>query len=272
MSALIIFGLMTLSAMFMVLLPLGWRQHDMAISDVDVYRAQLAEVERARAQGTVAAEESEGLRAEVARRLLQAVDRAGPIMSDALWRRRLAAVIAVVGVPIAAAVIYGAFGNPDMPDRPRAQRMQRAMGDETSALIGRVEKVLEQRPDDGRGWDLLAPVYLRVGRATDAAKAYDNAIRLLGSSPEREAGRGEALTIEAKGIVTPEARAAFSRAVEKDPENARARYFLARAKAQDGDRAGAAADMRALLAEGSEDAPWRSFVERAIEEFEGARP
>jgi cytochrome c-type biogenesis protein CcmH len=194
------------------------------------------------------------------------------VLTEAVWRRRATAVIAVIFVPLAAAGIYAGFGNPGMQDRPRAERLQRSGIDETAALIGRVEKVLQQRPDDGRGWDLIAPVYLRVGQSGKAAQAYANAIRLLGSTPERHAGLGEALTLAARGIVTPEARDAFAHAVAADPNNARSRYFLARAKAQNGDRAGAAADMQAMLDAGPADAPWRSFVERALAEFQREVP
>lgn len=272
MSAFIIFALMTLSAMFMVLLPLGWRRHGTVVTDVDVYRAQLAEVERARVVGIVPADESEGLRTEIARRLIAAADRLRPAAGDAVWRRRATAVATIILVPAIAAAVYLSYGNPQMLDRPIAGRVNTGAGDDTLALISRVEGVLKERPEDGRGWDLLAPVYLRVGRAQDAVGAYANAIRILGSTPEREAGHGEALTIAANGAVTAEARKAFTRAIEANPNDARASYFLARAKAQGGDRAGAVEDMKALLSRAPRDAPWRGFVERALAEFERAAP
>lgn len=270
MSLYITLSLMTLGAMFVVLLPLGWRRHGAAVTDADVYRAQLAEVDRARADGTIAVDEGETLRTEVARRLIAAAGRddAGGL-SGSTARRRMAAIFAVLAIPAVAVGIYGVTGNPDMPDRPRAARLAPSGQTETGALIARVEDVLRSRPDDGRGWDLLAPIYLRIGRPEDAAKAYANALRLLGSTPEREAGHGEAVTIAAGGIVTADARAAFTRAAAADPANARARYFLARAKAQDGDRAAALADLRELMDTAPADASWRGFIEKAMAELSG---
>jgi cytochrome c-type biogenesis protein CcmH len=275
MSLFLTFGLMTLVAVLVVLLPLGRRRHGAAMSDVDVYRAQLAEVERAQGAGVLAAGEGLGLRTEVARRLIAAADRAVlvPVTGD-IWRRRTVAVVAIAGLPLVALGIYSSTGNPQLPDQPRLARLAPSAPpqDSTAGLIARVEAVLKTNPQDGRGWDLLAPVYLRMGRAADAAIAYGNAIRLIGSTPEREAGRGEALTIAAGGTVTPQAREAFQRAVAADPANARARYFLARAKDQAGDRAGAVADYQALVDESPADAPWRAVVEEALGELKGTAP
>ena len=40
---------------------------------------------------------------------------------------------------------------------------------------------------------MIAPVYLRLGRAADAAQAYRNAIRLLGATAHAQSGLGEAI-------------------------------------------------------------------------------
>ena len=107
------------------------------------------------------------------------------------------------------------------PARPAARRRGAQMPAEHRSLadlIAQVEAHLERNPDDGRGWEVLAPVYLRLGRFDDAVKARRNALRLLGATAEREADLGEALAAAANGIVTAEAKAAFERAVALDAE------------------------------------------------------
>src|SRR2546429_150412 len=79
-----------------------------------------------------------------------------------------------------------------------------------------VEAHLEQNPEDGRGWEVIAPVYLRYGRFEEAVKARRNALRLNGASAQREADLGEALMGAANGVVTDEAKAAFERALTHD--------------------------------------------------------
>src|ERR687897_681193 len=71
--------------------------------------------------------------------------------------------------------------------------------------------------------------------------ARDRAAGLLGATPDREAALGEAITAAQNGIVTAEARAAFARAVAREPKHDVARYYLGLAAEQDGKREEAAA-------------------------------
>ena len=129
----------------------------------------------------------------------------------------------------------------------------------------------ETNPDDGRGWEVIAPVYLRLGRVEDAVKARRNALRLNGETAERTTNLGEALVAAANGIVTADAKVAFERAVALDARDARARYFLGLAAEQDGQRDGAAAIWGAMLAE-TPDASWAEFVRQALARVGGAVP
>ena len=117
-------------------------------------------------------------------------------------------------------------------------------------LVAKVEEHLAAHPEDGRGWDVIAPVYLRLGRADDAARAFQNAIRLLGSTAERQTGLGEAILSAEGGIVTADARTAFEAAQRLDPAAPGPRFFLALAAEQEGEAA-AAADALADAPRGS---------------------
>jgi cytochrome c-type biogenesis protein CcmH len=271
------FLVMTAVAVLAVLLPLGRRRAGAEGGEEAVYRDQLTEIERDSARGTIGPAEAEAARVEVARRLIAASERArppisGPVFGTAApgtgmskFRRRAVAVFALAGLPLAAAGLYSVLGRPDLPDRPLTERAAEP-GRDTALieLVARVEAELAKRPDDGQGWDVLAPVYLRSGQAEKAAAAYANAIRLLGSTAEREAGHGEALTLLAQGKVTPGARAAFARATALDPKQIRSRFYLGRASEQDGDLPKAAAIYRLLLTEASPDAPYIRTVREAL--------
>ena len=153
------------------------------------------------------------------------------------------ALVALLLLPVGAGGLYLTLGSPDLPGQPQAARRemppeQRSIAD----LVGRVEAHLESNPEDGRGWEVVGPVYMRLGRYDDAVKARRNALRLLGSTAVREADLGEALTGAANGIVTAEAKAAFDRALGLDPDDFRARYFSGLAAEQDGRAEDAARD------------------------------
>jgi cytochrome c-type biogenesis protein CcmH len=185
------------------------------------------------------------------------------------WRRRAVAVTALVMLPFGAAAVYLALGSPSLPDQPLAPRLAAARSDQSfDGLIAQVETHLEGHPDDGRGWEVIAPIYVRLGRLEDAVRARRNALRLNGESAEREGALGETLVFAANGVVTAEAKAAFEKAVVLDGSAVQARYFLGLAAEQDGDRAQAAAIWRALINGAPADAPWLEFVRHAFARVE----
>ena len=105
---------------------------------------------------------------------------------------------------------------------------------------------------------------MRLGRFEDAVKARRNALRISGSSANREADLGESLMAAANGVVTDEAKAAFERALVADTKNPKARFFLGVAAHQDGQGAKAAAIWRDMLKDARPDSPWVGVVREAL--------
>jgi cytochrome c-type biogenesis protein CcmH len=125
-----------------------------------------------------------------------------------------------------------------------------------------------QTPDDGKAWETIAPIYMQLGRYSDAVVARRNALRFLNKTAEREADLGEALVTAANGIVTEEAKAAFERAFRLDGANVSARFYIGLAAEQDGRKDEAARIWRKLLADSPPRAPWRPLVQTALARVE----
>src|SRR5262244_4622498 len=268
-------ALMTAAAILAVLWPLARRASlSRSGSDVAIYRDQLDEIERDRAAGLIEDNEAASAQVEVSRRLIAAADAQSAPQSDvpsASWRRRAVAIVALVLLPLGATGLYLALGSPLLPDQPLAPRLAAARGNQSvDTLIAQVEAHLERNPNDGRGWEVIAPVYLRLGRVEDAVKARRNALALSGETSERQAGLGEALVAASDGKLTPEARNSFARAVELDGGNIKARYFLGVAAEQDGQPAAAVEIWRAMLAGAPADAPWAEFIRQEVTRVSGA--
>ena len=262
-----VFALMTVAAIFAVLWPLGRGSSASAGgSEAVVYRDQLAEIDRDVSAGMIGVLEAEAARVEIGRRLLAAADGEFDVPARSnIGLRRASAIVALVGLPIAAVTFYLALGSPRLPDFPLASRTRTAdVNQPLDNMVAQVEAHLEKNPADGRGWTVLAPVLARLGRYDDAVRAYRNAITYAGDSAERRSDLGEALAGAAGGVVTAEAKAEFERAVAQSAGEPKASYFLGLAAEQDGRQADAAAIWRGMLAKAPADAPWRPLIEAAL--------
>lgn len=261
------FAVLTAAVIGLLLRPLRTAERPAvapADADLAVYRDQLRELDAERERGLIVESEIESARAEVARRLIkragETAEQAASSAASAARASRIYLAVAVL-LPLASVALYLASGSPHLPGQPFAER-QAAPAQETSVanLIGRVEQRLRDHPEDGKGWDVIAPVYLRIGRYADAAHAFAEAIRLEGESVRRLVGFGEATLLAENGVVSEAVRKAALRVRALDPAHIEADVWLALAKEQDGDFAGAAADYRAMLAKGPADAPWREPI------------
>jgi cytochrome c-type biogenesis protein CcmH len=273
---------MTALAVMAVLWPLSRHREAVIAADPNTqfYRDQLAEIERDLGRGLLSPPEAEAAKAEAARRLLKASTVADPstpaVGEPALRRRRAASALALSIVPMLALAVYGAYGSPHLAGRAAATQAAGSpeVGDLATA-VAQIEAHLAKDPNDGRGWEVIAPVYLRTGRTDDAVRAYEAALRLLGPDPARLTSYGEALVFAKDGMVPAEARQAFEKALALDASLPKARFYLARAAEQDGDPDRAKAAYDAILAASPADAPWRPMVEQQLARLTeplGARP
>jgi len=266
-------ALMTGAAMAAIAWPLTRQARALRSgSDLAVYRDQLDEIRRDHASGRIGDSEAEAAQVEVSRRLLAAADAEAAEANVAPappMQRRAVATAALLVVSFGTALTYLSLGSPTLPGQPLASREQ---NQSIEALIAQVESHLARNPNDGRGWEVIAPIYLRIGRIDDAIKARRNALSLNGETSERQAGLGEALVAASDGKLTPEARKAFERAAELDAGNIKARYFIGVAAEQDGRPAAAAEIWRAMLAGAPADAPWVDFIRQEVTRVTGGSP
>lgn len=267
---------LTIAATLVVLLPLT-RGRIAAVSadhnDLEVYRDQMREIDADAGRGMIDPQSAQQARLEIARRLLRAeklaADSDAQLMSKSSWQR-IVALAAVLSVPLISWGVYSVYGSPDLPSLPLSARLTaNPERNSVEELIARAERHLAEQPQDGRGWDVLAPIYLRLGRSNDSVNAYRTAIRLQGENYLRVIGLGEALSMAAGGTITSEAQKLFEKAATLEPNDVRPQYFLARGMIQDGHKDEAAAMLQGFLDKAPADAPWRGQLADAIAQIKG---
>ena len=261
---------MTGVAVLFALWPLAFRSGARAEPgrEAQFYRAQLDEIARDVERGVLPESEAAAARAEAARRLFAVTDNveaASP--AGATGRRRAAAIAAFVVAPAVALGVYARIGQPDLPDAPLAARKADlgAPGG-VEAAMAKIEAHLMKAPNDRRGWEVLAPIYMRMGRFEDAAGAYKQMIRLGLDNLQTHADFGEALIARSDGVVTAEARVEMSKA----PDLPMARFYLALAAEQDGKTEEAKAAYQALAPQAKGDAPWMQGLRARLAALTGA--
>ncbi|OWU84563.1 cytochrome C [Oceanicola sp. 22II-s10i] len=261
-------------------------------ADVPVYRAQLAEVDRDMARGTIGAEEGARLKNEIARRLL-AADAAA---KGAVQASRRAGPLALAGVGVVlAAVTFGVYlqmGVPGYGDLPLADRLERAkefkenrpsqaaaeadvppmpapeVSQDFLDLMEKLRAAVAGRPDDLQGHRLLARNEAALGRFTAAYAAQERVLSILGNGAGAQdyLDYGEYLILAAGGYVSPQAEQALRAAVARDETLGGAQYYLGVMWRQTGRPDVAFRIWDRLLRKGPEDEPWIAPIRAQIDE------
>jgi cytochrome c-type biogenesis protein CcmH/NrfG len=126
------------------------------------------------------------------------------------------ALVACAAGAIAALVAYLAVGRPEMPGAAYAARLEALKyrdpttytADEALAVLAEAAR---DDPRDAQPHFYSGEVLLNMGRAQEAAREYDAALRRQPQHPEAMLGLGRAL-VRIDGRVTPEALALFQQA------------------------------------------------------------
>lgn len=236
-------------------------------ADVEVFKDQLAEVERDLGRGLINGEEAASARLEIQRRMLAASERSqqeftvdGPGL-----RAALTAGLAVV-VPFIALGTYLALGSPNLPNAPASQ-MARDEGHgnaEFNAMIEQLAAKLAATPDDIKGWALLGRSYRQAEKFAEAREAFRKVLALGPEGSDPFSDFGEMATAAASGEVTSEALEAFLAALGRNRDDPRARFYVGMSYAQRGEERTAIAIWRDLTAGAPQDAPWTETVRQQM--------
>lgn len=259
----ILAGIMTLAVVLILLLPLfeTRRLKDESGFALSVYRDQLAEIERDQQRGVLPDDQAKAARLEIQRRLLALADEQ-PQQPSRRPKRRLIAVLAVL-LPLLGLALYLDVGAPQLPGQPFAER-QAALPPATPEMLA-LRQHLASHGDDADAWLALARLALEQQHLQESLDAFGRVLSLGRKAPDIYADYGRALILFNNGDVTDDTKAVFQQALALDPKEPTARFFLALAKAQQGDLAGALADWVALERDSPADAPWRQSLSENID-------
>lgn len=243
-----VFWLLTLAmvalAVSFVLVPLLRRQTPAGPSEVEanleVLRGQRREIDADIASGTLPAEAREEVLAELVGRASTDLAPASPqsVGTGKPWGTAIAAGLAV---PALAFGLYVALGSPDalvhMP--PAAAAATQVDDKQILAMVESLATKVRERPDDARGWELLARSMGALGRFKESADAYAHLLKLVPPDAQILADYADVLGMAQGQSLAGRPAELVRRSLELEPGNHKARALAATIALDAGDNAAA---------------------------------
>jgi cytochrome c-type biogenesis protein CcmH len=237
-------------------------------AEIEVYKLQLAELDRDVKRGTLGKDEADRTRAEISRRLLKANRQSSGAFageSPSRVNANLALLALAMAIGAGALGLYAYYGKPGLPDQPLEARLNEPPEKQSIGIqIANVERRLRANPRDALGWTVIAPVYFRTGQFEKAADAFRKAVELGGADEGKLLGLAEALTFANNGVIPDQAKQPLTDALARNPKSLRGRFWLALLAEQDGRKSDAEQIYHQML---SEDIPqtWKNVVSERLE-------
>lgn len=228
------------------------------------YRLQLKEIEADITNGRLTEADAQAARAEMAREVLRLkgeADKAAPGPSGAERVMLPASLLLVAAIAFG---LYWVEGNPGLPSQPLDGRTRPVADMTLQEAVQRIEAQLSKTPDDVRGWAVIAPVYLQLGRYDDAVNALRHVNELQAPTADSQTDLAEALMLAKGGELDGEPLALLQNAAKLDPTHVRSRYYLASDMMRRGDYAAAIPAWQHLIGMAKGDEAWLDTARQGL--------
>ena len=185
--------------------------------------------------------------------------------------RRNGIILALcLAVAIGGYLLVGKPGMGDLPMKDRQAGLMEKIRTDPGALtqaetLSRLEATVVERPEDPQPHYFIGEILRAQGRTSDAARAYQSALRRDNEFMPALLALGDALVELNNGAVSPEATRLFAKAYELDETQVRAGMWAAMGASQAGDQEKAEQAMRYIYSRLTEDDPRRERFAPMIE-------
>ena len=205
-------------------LPVLLRRRDTAVvvqpraSNLGILKDQLAELDQDVAAGTLPQAQYQQAREDLERRAYEeSREPAMPVPVQPAPARGTAIVLAAL-LPICAAALYWQFGTPEgLAPAAEVHGGSKVTPQEVEAMVAKLAARMQQSPDDGNGWALLARSYLVMQRHADAVAAYERAVALIKDDADLLADYADALAMTQGRRIDGKPLKIVERALKIDP-------------------------------------------------------
>lgn len=212
-------GLLCLVAVGFLLIPLlrGRKlqtEEDRTALNVTLYQERLRELDLQHQAGTLDDVRLQTARDEAARELLADTEGSGEAKPAGRLGRKVPMVM-VLSIPLLGILLYTQFGAID-----EVQRARTFVGEPRSIeeMTARLEQAVQSNPEAPEGWYFLGRSYMAQERPVEAARAFEQAVKVAGREPELLGQWAQALYFAGGKQWTAQLDALTGEALQADPE------------------------------------------------------
>jgi len=165
-----------------------------------------------------------------------------------LTGRRTPAIVAGVAISLVAVCFYLAWSKPVITTPSQSQIAQNSqMAPEHIEMIKGLKARLDQNPNDGKGWIMLARSYAVLGRFDESAAAYEKATSLIQNNAALLVDYADILAMANGKSLQGKPTELLQSALKIDPNNTKGLLLSGKAAYQAGDYVHAAGYFEKLL-------------------------
>ncbi len=270
MSMFVVVAALLVAAALLFIVPPLWQRRERksvqrTLSNLEIYKDQLRELEADLAVGTISQEQFEHGKIELERRMLEDVTpEPAPAAAQDSGAGRSAAVAVALVVPLLAILIYLIQGNPQglNPESVTVETAGSGPGhsvtmDQIEAMVVSLAERLQNSPNDPEGWRMLGKSLAAMGRHEESADAFAVGVRLVPDDPDLLTDYADALAMTSENqTLEGQPRELIEKALAVDPRHQKGLWLAGTAAYDRGDYREAAAyweRLMPLVEPGSED-------------------
>ncbi|MBL8429551.1 MAG: c-type cytochrome biogenesis protein CcmI [Dechloromonas sp.] len=203
-------------------------------ANLAIFRDQLAELSREKAEGSLAEADFEQAKQELQRRLLDELEPAADdgIAPVAAGPSRKTAVAILLLLPILGLLGYGMLGNPKALDPAQTAAPPQMTPEKINEMVASLAAKLKANPDNIEGWLMLARSYKSMGRYDEAIEAFAKVEKAINDDPDQLASYAETIAMANGKGFSGKAIELVERALKVDPKHGHS-LFLAGAAAME---------------------------------------
>src|SRR5438105_5010634 len=268
----------TLVALARPLLQGGKPQENAAPPELDaaaaVYRDQKRQLDDDFAAGAITANEHAAAQEELVHRLGAEIAKQPSATAAGATHTPWIAIVALVAVfPVASVLLYQMLGNPAAINAQSAR--PQFTDQDVRAMVEQLAQRMQTHPEDPKGWLLLARSFAALGRYSESAAAFAEAVKRSPDDAQLYADWADAAAMEQQRKLAGKPEELIARALAIDPDNRKAIALSATALLERGNVDASLARWRELRQKIASDSDEAREIDKVIAEIgasKGAAP